>query len=281
MINKELFIKPQISLEGEPNTEQPEAFMHDCPSCEQSLFLHELEQNKYVCLACGYHFRLSARERIRLLVDTGSFEETNAGMHAGNLLDFAEYDEKLAKARETSGESEAVITGTCTIGGNPTAVFVMDPQFMMGSMGTIVGEKVTALFEMASEKHLPVVGFTLSGGARVQEGVLSLMQMAKTSAAVQHHSDAGLFYLTILTDPTTGGVTASFAMLGDIILSEPGALIGFAGPRVIEQTMRQTLPEGFQRAEFLLEKGFVDEIVDRRVQKEIISQLLSMHRRAS
>lgn len=279
MINKELFIKPQISLEGEPSNEQPEAFMHDCPACAQSLFIDELEQNKYVCLECGHHFRLSARERIRLLVDTGSFEETNAEMHANNLLGFDEYDDKLAKARETSDEFEAVITGTCTIGGNTTALFVMDPQFMMGSMGTVVGEKITQLFELAAGMYLPVVGFTLSGGARVQEGVLSLMQMAKTSAAVQRHSNKGLFYLTVLTDPTTGGVTASFAMLGDIILSEPGALIGFAGPRVIEQTLRQTLPEGFQRAEFLLEKGFVDAIVARQQQREVISLLLSTHRR--
>lgn len=280
MLKKGLFKKPKISLEGEPNNEQREAFMHTCPSCDHKLFINELEESIFVCPACSHHFRLGARERIAHLVDENSFEETNSTMQASNMLDFAEYDEKLDKACKTSNEPEAVITGTCTIGGVASALFVMDPQFMMGSMGTVVGEKITSLFEYAASMYLPVVGFALSGGARVQEGVLSLMQMAKTSAAVTRHSDKGLFYLSVLTDPTTGGVTASFAMLGDIIIAEPGALIGFAGPRVIEQTLRQTLPEGFQRAEFLLEKGFVDQIIDRREHKEHISLLLKMHRRA-
>ena len=178
---------------------------------------------------------------------------------------------------QKSGENEGVVTGFCQVGGHPCALFVMDSLFFMGSMGTAVGEKITLLFEAALDQKLPVLGYTVSGGARIQEGILSLMQMAKTSAAVKRHSQAGLLYLTVLTDPTTGGVTASFAMEGDIILAEPGALIAFAGPRVIEQTIRQKLPEGFQRSEFLMQKGFVDSIVDRREQREAIGLLLSLH----
>jgi acetyl-CoA carboxylase carboxyl transferase subunit beta len=294
MITKDLFIKPRISLEGEAalgasgseasgqgqasgQTGQREAFMQDCPACAQSLFMRELEENAYVCPRCAHHVRIGARERLRLLLDEGSFTETNADATADNPLAFDGYDEKLAKARSASGEAEAVLTGTGSFGGLPVALFAMEPAFMMGSMGTVVGEKITALFELACARGLPVVGFTVSGGARVQEGILSLMQMAKTSGAVARHGQQGLLYLTVLTDPTTGGVTASFAMLGDIILAEPGALVGFAGPRVIEQTMRQTLPEGFQRAEFLLEKGFVDHIVDRREQRDFIARLLEFH----
>ncbi|MDL2218399.1 acetyl-CoA carboxylase, carboxyltransferase subunit beta [Christensenellaceae bacterium OttesenSCG-928-M15] len=250
--------------------------MKPCKGCETAFFLSELEQSMYVCPDCGEHFRIDARKRIALLTDENSFLEMDAALTSYNRLHFKEYDEKLEKAR-ACGENEGVVTGTCRFSGVKAALFVMNPLFMMGSMGTVVGEKITRLFEFATNEKLPVVGFTVSGGARVQEGMYSLMQMAKTSGAVLRHSKAGLFYLTYLTDPTTGGVTASFAMEGDIILSEPKALIGFAGPRVIEQTMRTTLPEGFQRAEFLLEKGFVDRIVDRRDARETIALLLKMH----
>jgi acetyl-CoA carboxylase carboxyl transferase subunit beta len=281
MLNKSMFIKPKISLEGEPKdagVSPAEMMMKPCPRCETAFFISELEESLYVCPECGFHFRIDARKRIALLADEGSFIEQNADLQPYNRLSFREYDEKLEKALR-SGEKEAVVTGTCRFSDIPAALFVMNPSFMMGSMGTVVGEKIARLFEFAAQERLPVVGFTVSGGARVQEGMFSLMQMAKTSGAVLKHSQAGLFYLTILTDPTTGGVTASFAMEGDIILSEPEALIGFAGPRVIEQTMRTTLPEGFQRAEFLLEKGFVDKIVDRRSAKETIAMLLRMHDR--
>ncbi|MDD6274664.1 MAG: acetyl-CoA carboxylase, carboxyltransferase subunit beta [Clostridiaceae bacterium] len=287
MFNKNSFIKPKLSLEGEATPQKsssellpsiPDRLMTACPGCKRALFVSELHENHSVCPGCGYHFRLSARERIAFIADEGSFVEHDADADARDRLSFPHYEEKLEAARKSSGEREAVITGHCTIGGNKTALFVMEPRFMMGSMSAAVGDKITRLFEYAVQQRLPVVGYTVSGGARIHEGMLSLMQMAKTSAAVGRHSDAGLFYLTILTDPTTGGVTASFAMLGDIILAEPGALIGFAGPRVIEQTMRQTLPEGFQRAEFLLEKGFVDKIAPRSEQRSLISMLLALHK---
>ena len=201
----------------------------------------------------------------------------DADLQPVDRLQFPQYPEKLAKARKGSGEAEGVITGTAKIGGMRCAVFFMDARFIMGSMGAVVGEKITRLFEHATKRKLPVIGYAVSGGARIQEGVFSLMQMAKTSGAVLRHSQKGLLYIVVLTHPTTGGVTASFAMEADIILAEPKALIGFAGPRVIEQTMRQTLPEGFQRAEFLLEKGFVDRIVPRNAQKKELTQLLKLH----
>ncbi len=286
MFNKSSFIKPKLSLEGESAPQKksgellpsiPDRLMTACPGCKRALFVSELRENHSVCPGCGYHFRLSARERIAFLADEGSFVEHDAEAEAHDRLSFPHYQEKLEAARKASGEREAVVTGHCTVDGYKTALFAMEPRFMMGSMSATVGDKIVRLFEYALEHRLPVVGYTVSGGARIHEGMLSLMQMAKTSAAVGRHSDAGLFYLTILTDPTTGGVTASFAMLGDIILAEPGALIGFAGPRVIEQTMRQTLPEGFQRAEFLVEKGFVDKIAPRGEQRQLVSMLLALH----
>ena len=282
MLKKSMFLNPNVDLEGQEAgassaPQVPDELCRACPSCKKMCFLSELEEHCFVCPACGHHFRLSARERIALVCDKGTFVETNASLTSTAQSVFPGYSEKLAAAEKKSGEAEAVVTGFCEIGGHACALFVMDPLFFMGSMGTAVGEKITLLFEDALNKRLSVVGYTVSGGARVQEGILSLMQMAKTSAAVGRHSDAGLFYLTVLTDPTTGGVTASFAMEGDIILAEPEALIGFAGPRVIEQTIRQTLPEGFQRSEFLLEKGFVDHIIDRREQKEAVSLLLGLH----
>jgi acetyl-CoA carboxylase carboxyl transferase subunit beta len=248
-----------------------------CPRCGVQLPLSDLQENMNVCTACGYHFRITPRERIAYITDEGSFRELNGELMSRDILDFPGYDQKLRNARLSSREKDAVVCGTAEIGQYPCALFVMDPNFMMGSMGTVVGEKITRLFESAVELHLSVVGFTVSGGARMQEGILSLMQMAKTSAAVRRHSNAGLLYLTVLTDPTLGGVTASFAMDGDIIMAEPGATIGFAGPRVIEQTIRKKLPQGFQTAEFLLDHGFVDLIVPRHEQRETIASLLRLH----
>ena len=286
MFNKNSFKKPKLALEGEASPRKtgdtllpsiPDRLMTSCPACRRALFVSELTRQHHVCPGCGHHFRISAREHIAILADPDSFIEHDADYHAADPLSFPGYAEKLSAAQEASGEQEAVITGTCTISGIPAAIFAMEPRFMMGSMSAVVGEKLTRIFEYATRHSLPVTGYTVSGGARIQEGILSLMQMAKTSAAVGRHSEAGLLYLPILTDPTTGGVTASFAMLGDIALAEPGALIGFAGPRVIQQTMRQTLPEGFQRAEFLLEKGFIDRIVPRGEQKELVAAILRLH----
>jgi len=277
------FKKPKNTLEGHKKhkkspTDILENLSITCPRCKKKIDEDEIFTSYNVCPNCQHHFRMNARERINLICDKDSFSEIDSKMSAKNILDFPGYDTKLEKARFESAETEAVICGTCTIGNQKTAIFIMEPNFMMGSMGTVVGEKITRLFEKALKENLPVVGFTVSGGARMQEGILSLMQMAKTSGAVKHHSDTGLLYLCILTDPTTGGVTASFAMEADIIVAEPYALIGFAGPRVIEQTIRKKLPDGFQRAEFLLEKGFIDDIVGRDGQKEYITQVLKFHK---
>ena len=247
-----------------------------CPNCRKSIPLSVLRANLNVC-DCGHHFRVHARQRIRMMVDKGSFHELNADLQTMDPLNFEGYGNKLEAARASSHEKEAVLTGTAAIDGQKCAIFVMEPSFMMGSMGTVVGEKITRLFEYATAHGLPVIGYTVSGGARMQEGLMSLMQMAKTSGAVKRHSDAGLLYIVLLTDPTTGGVTASFAMEGDIILAEPSATIGFAGARVIEQTTRKQLPKGFQTAEFLLEHGFVDAIVPRHTQREKLTFLLRCH----
>lgn len=282
---KDSFKKPILELEPTPGGENnngsiiiglPAAaeLYEKCPACQRFILKTELAANKSVC-ACGKHFRLSARQRIAMLAD--AFTEWDASLSASDPLYFPGYPEKLEKAKRDSGENESVLTGLAQLGKFQAVLCVMEPSFMMGSLGSAAGEKITRAFERATESKLPVLVFTVSGGARMQEGILSLMQMAKTSAAIQRHSAAGLLYITILTDPTTGGVTASFAMLGDIILAEPGALIGFAGPRVIEQTLRQTLPPGFQSAEFLLEKGFVDAVMPRPQQKERLLQLLSLH----
>ena len=249
-----------------------------CPNCHKSIPLSRLWSNWNTC-ACGYHFRMGGRQRLRFLADKGSFQELFSQVEGRDPLSFPGYREKLEMVRDASSEKEAVLCGTARIGGAPCCLFIMEPYLMMGSMGTAVGEKITSLFEYATEHSLPVVGYTVSGGARMQEGLLSLMQMAKTSGAVKRHSDAGLFYCTVLTDPTTGGVTASFAMEGDIILAEPGATVGFAGARVVEQTTRKALPKGFQTAEFLLKHGFVDAIVPRRDQQQVVSSLLKLHQR--
>lgn len=247
-----------------------------CPNCRKCLPLSALWENMLTC-PCGHHFRIKARQRIRFLVERGSFVELFSNVQSSDPLGFPGYQNKLDVMRAASSEAEAVVCGRALIGGQTCCLFAMEPDFMMGSMGSGVGEKITMLFEYALERRLPVVGFTVSGGARMQEGLLSLMQMAKTSAAIKRHSDAGLFYLTVLTDPTTGGVTASFAMQGDVILAEPGATVGFAGARVIEQTTKKTLPKGFQKSEFVLEHGFIDSIVPRTEQKAVISNLLRLH----
>lgn len=255
----------------------PDEMFVSCPSCKKLILREELVEKSMVCPSCSYYFRVSARQRIAMVTDSGSFEERDKDMVPGNPLSFPGYPEKLKKARISSGENESVVCGTAKIGGYACGIFAMDGNFIMGSMGSVTGEKITRLFEYATKHSLPVIGFCVSGGARMQEGMLSLMQMAKTSAAVKKHSDRHNLYISVLTDPTTGGVTASFGMEGDIILTEPGALIGFAGPRVIEQTINRTLPEGFQRAEFQLEKGFVDAIVERGKMRSYLKKLLMIH----
>ncbi len=277
MIPKGLFKKANNELEGRQVVEEFVEPTMTCPDCGFEVTASELKENHEVCLKCGHHFRMNARQRVELIADKDSFKELYAGMESDNILDFPGYDDKLRSSKAKSGENEGVIVGEAAVGGHACVMFVMEPEFMMGSMGTVVGEKITRAFELATEKRLPVLGFTVSGGARMQEGILSLMQMAKTSGAVKRHSDAGLLYIVVLTDPTTGGVTASFAMEGDIILAEPGALVGFAGPRVIEQTIRKKLPKGFQTAEFLLDHGFVDAISPRSGQRDMLINLLALH----
>ena len=251
--------------------------MFKCPRCQQSVPESQFQEQGKVCPNCNYHARLTAAERLRITADKNSFVEYDAGMHSADPLHFPDYAQKIERSQTQTGMRDAVITGECTIKGSRTVLIIMDSHFMMASMGSVVGEKITRAFETATEKGLPVVAFTASGGARMQEGILSLMQMAKTSGAVARHSEAGLLYLTVMTDPTTGGVTASFASLGDIILAEPKVLIGFAGRRVIEGTIRQRLPDNFQLAEFLQEKGFVDMIVERRTMRSTLSHLLKLH----
>ncbi len=255
----------------------PSDLLFKCPRCQNVMFMDDYKAGLKVCSACSYHSRISARERLDITVDKGSFVEYDADLISKNPLDFDGYPEKIAQAQEATGLKDAIITGECTIRTRKCVIGIMDSRFMMASMGSVVGEKIARAFERAIEKRLPVVLFTASGGARMQEGILSLMQMAKTSAAVARHSDAGLLYITVLTDPTTGGVTASFASLGDIIIAEPKVLIGFAGRRVIEDTIKQRLPDDFQSAEFLLEHGFVDMIVSRVNMRRTISKLLKLH----
>lgn len=277
--DKYIRINPNRSrIESAPQAkpEVPDELFSKCPACKVILYKNDLGLEK-TCQHCSYNFRITAQERLDLTVDEGSFEELFTGIETKNPLDFPNYLEKLAATRQKTGLDEAVLTGKATIGGQPVALGIMDSHFIMASMGTVVGEKITRLFELAIEERLPVVLFTASGGARMQEGIMSLMQMAKISAAVKRHSNAGLFYLTVLTDPTTGGVTASFAMKGDIILAEPQTLVGFAGRRVIESTVRENLPDDFQKAEFLQEHGFVDAIVKRQDLPATISRLLRMH----
>ena len=248
-----------------------------CDQCKEIIYKDDLHKNLSVCPNCGKHFRLSARRRIKQIADEGTFEEIGQEIITQDPLKFDGYLKKVQSLKEKTKIEEAVKCGICEIEGNRAVLAVMDGNFLMGSMGEAVGERITISIEKAIEEKLPFVIFCVSGGARMQEGIVSLMQMAKTAAAVQKLNEAGLLYITILTDPTTGGVTASFASLGDIILAEPGALIGFAGPRVIEQTINQKLPEGFQRAEFLLQHGFVDRIVERKDMKNELYKILKIH----
>ena len=257
--------------------EVPEGLLRKCNKCGGAIIAEDVKKDHYICPKCGGYFRVHARRRIEMVTDEGSFEEWDSDLQGGNPLEYKGYEEKLEKLQEKTGLSEAVITGKAKIDGRETAIGVCDGRFLMASMGEAVGEKIARAVERATEERLPVILFACSGGARMQEGIVSLMQMAKTSAALKYHSDAGLLYISILTDPTTGGVTASFAMLGDVILAEPKALIGFAGPRVIEQTIGQKLPEGFQGAEFLLEHGFLDAIVERPQMKAVLSKILALH----
>ena len=248
-----------------------------CDNCKEILYKEDVRKNFSVCPNCGKHFRLSSRRRITQIIDEGTFEEMDEELHTTDPIKFEGYLQKIKALEEKTKIKEAVKTGIGKINEINVAIAVMDGNFLMGSMGEVVGEKITRLIEIAIEKKLPVIIFCASGGARMQEGMVSLMQMAKTSAALSKLNKAGLLYVSVLTDPTTGGVTASFASLGDVILAEPGALIGFAGPRVIEQTINQKLPEGFQRAEFLLEHGFVDRIVERKDMKNELFNILKLH----
>lgn len=257
--------------------EVPEGLLRKCNKCGAAIIAEDVKQGNYICPKCGGYFRIHAYRRIQMVIDEGTFEEWDHDLTGGNPVNYKGYPEKVQALQEKTGLKEAVVTGRGKINGRETVIAVCDGRFLMASMGWAVGEKITRAVERATEEKLPVIIFACSGGARMQEGITSLMQMAKTSAALERHSKAGLLYVSVLTEPTTGGVTASFAMLGDIILAEPGALIGFAGPRVIEQTIRQKLPKGFQRAEFLVEHGFVDDIVRRENLKETLGKILEMH----
>ncbi len=272
------FKKQNFVPAAKKEQEVPDGVWAKCDACGEMLFREDVAKHDLTCYKCGKYFRMSARRRLHLVADKQSFSEWDVGISGKNPLGYPGYPEKVDALKERLKIDEAVITGSCTIHGEKTAIAVCDSRFLMGSMGYVVGEKITRAVERATDEGLPIVIFTCSGGARMQEGMVSLMQMAKTSAALKQHSDAGLLYITVLTDPTTGGVTASFAMLGDIILAEPGALVGFAGPRVIEQTIGQKLPESFQRAEFLVEHGLIDGIITRPEMKETLARLLHMHK---
>lgn len=269
-------IQSYSSVHG-PRPEVPEGLLRKCNKCGAAIIAEEVKRDGYICPKCGGYFRVHAYRRIQMVADPDTFEEWDHDLTGGNPMHYRGYEEKVHALQEKTGLQEAVVTGKCRINGKETVLAVCDGRFMMSSMGWAVGEKITRAVENATEKRLPMIIFACSGGARMQEGITSLMQMAKTSAALKRHSDAGLLYVSVLTEPTTGGVTASFAMLGDVILAEPGALIGFAGPRVIEQTIHQKLPKGFQRAEFLLEHGFVDDIVKRENLKETLGKILTFH----
>ena len=271
--------KSYIPLKSE-RPEVPEGLLKKCNKCGAAILTEEVKSAGYICPKCQGYFRVHAYERIRMTVDEDSFEEWEKDMEFVNPLEFKGYEEKVKSLKEKTGLSEAVVTGKASIEGNPAVIAVCDGRFLMASMGQVVGEKITRAVERATKEQLPVIIFACSGGARMQEGIVSLMQMAKTAAALKQHSDAGLLYVSVLTDPTTGGVTASFAMLGDVILAEPKALIGFAGPRVIEQTIGERLPKGFQRSEFLLEHGFIDRIVERKEMRTVLENILQMHHTA-
>ncbi|AIY80819.1 acetyl-CoA carboxylase carboxyltransferase subunit beta [Clostridium botulinum] len=262
-------------VEEKPNI--PSGMWTKCSNCNSMIYYEDLENNKYVCTKCNQHFRISPKERIKQIFDKDTFKEMWKSLKTNNPIDFEDYEEKINQSQSNTGSKEAVVTGVGRINDLEVACAIMDSFFMMGSMGTVVGEKITRIVEYATENNLPILIFTASGGARMQEGIFSLMQMAKISAALARHDENGLLYITILTDPTTGGVTASFAMEGDIILSEPNTLVGFAGRRVIENTINETLPESFQKSEFLLEKGFIDSIVERKNMRAYLYKILILH----
>lgn len=259
--------------------EVPDGLLKQCNKCKAAIYTSEVIGNHYICPKCKGYFRLPVNKRIEMLVEPDTFEEWDKSLETLNPLQFKGYEEKVKNSQEKTGLDEAVVTGSAMIGSHKIALAICDGRFLMASMGHVVGEKITRVFERATKENLPVIIFACSGGARMQEGMISLMQMAKTAAAIKKHSDAGNLYITVLTDPTTGGVTASYAMLGDIILAEPGALIGFAGPRVIEQTIGQKLPEGFQKAEFQVEHGFVDAVVTRENMKRTLTEILFLHKK--
>jgi acetyl-CoA carboxylase carboxyl transferase beta subunit len=272
--------RPQPQDHQQPEEERPnvpQGIMTKCPKCGKVIYSKILLKNHKRCDECGFHFKVSANERFAMILDDGEWQEFDSQMTTRDPLNFPGYGDKLVKTQTLTGLVDGVVTGKGKISGLPVMLAVMDAAFFMGSMGSAIGEKLARLFERATKERLPIIIFTASGGARMQEGIFSLMQMAKVSAAAAKHSEAGLLYITVLTDPTTGGVTASFAMLGDIIIAEPDALIGFAGPRVIAQTIGQKLPEGFQKAEFLLEHGFVDRIVPRDQLKQTLGTLIKVH----
>ncbi|MFD2213680.1 acetyl-CoA carboxylase, carboxyltransferase subunit beta [Metabacillus endolithicus] len=281
---KDLFTKPKpkkkkyASIPSEQAKQDvPEGIVIKCPNCKKIMYTKELNKNLKVCMNCGYHHQMNARERIESLFDESSFLEYDQNMISENPLNFPDYEEKLEKDRQKTKQNEAVVTGEGLINGFRTAVAIMDASFRMGSMGSVVGEKITRAIENANEKGLPIIIFTASGGARMQEGVLSLMQMAKTSSALKLFSDNGGLIISVMTHPTTGGVSASFASLGDYNFAEPGALIGFAGRRIIEQTIREDLPEDFQTAEFLLKHGQLDNVINRQDLKETLGSILDIH----
>ena len=271
-----------IELKMKKNTDEnapniPNGMWRKCNKCGNIIYNNDLAENKYVCTKCDHHFKIGARDRIEIIADENTFVEFDEKMESLNPIGYKTYEDKINTAKENSNLKEAVVCGKCKINDNETILAVMDSSFMMGSMGSVVGEKITRAIEYATKNKKPIIIFTASGGARMQEGIFSLMQMAKVSAAISRHSEEGLLYIAILTDPTTGGVTASFAMQGDLILSEPKTLIGFAGKRVIEQTIKQELPEGFQTSEFLLKRGFIDKIVHRKNMKLVLGIILENH----
>jgi len=279
---------PEAATEEErPNAKKaskpivPQGLLKKCNVCKAAIIAEDAKRDYYICPKCGSYFRMHAYRRMEMILDEGSLEEWDRELSSGNPLKYKDYEEKVNALREKTKLDEGIITGMGRIHGIPVVIGVCDGRFMMASMGKVVGEKIAKAVEKATRKRLPVILFACSGGARMQEGIVSLMQMAKTAAALKRHSDVGLLYISVLTDPTTGGVTASYAMLGDIILAEPGALIGFAGPRVIEQTIGEKLPEGFQRAEFLLEHGFVDQIIKRENMKEELAKILKYHEKGT
>ncbi|AYU55463.1 acetyl-CoA carboxylase, carboxyltransferase subunit beta [Staphylococcus debuckii] len=269
--------KKYVTVQDSKQNDVPTGIMTKCPKCKKIMYTKELSENLNVCFNCDHHLSLTAYKRIEAISDEGTFKEFDKGMTSANPLDFPGYEEKIKKDQEKTGLDEAVVTGTAELGGIPYGVAVMDARFRMGSMGSVVGEKICRIIDYCTEHRLPFILFSASGGARMQEGIISLMQMGKTSVSLKRHSDAGLLYISYITNPTTGGVSASFASVGDINLSEPKALIGFAGRRVIEQTINEKLPDDFQTAEFLLEHGQLDKVVHRKEMRSTLESILKMH----